>query len=204
MPENVKVIGELAFAGCESLVSVKNAGGVTVIKRQAFEGCRYLVDFTIGANVESIGIGAFWGCEDLKSVTIPGSVTSIGYLAFCDCTSLEAVVFLGKSPSGMEDSCILDSAMKVYYPETYADSYKSIVPDEKFAGSVIEDIPEVETDAEIAAALLPMRVWLKTLKLLQNTVGIVPGHQDLPGFHARKSRNRPMPGFRMHSPCLSC
>ena len=154
VPENVKVIGELAFAGCESLVSVKNAGGVTVIKRQAFEDCHYLSDFTIGANVESIGVGAFWGCESLKSITVPDNVTSIGYLAFCDCTSLETVVFLGKLPNGMEDSCILDSAMKVYYPETDADSYKSIVPDEKFAGFVTEDIPEVETDAEIAAALL--------------------------------------------------
>lgn len=152
--ENVKSIGEGAFAGCERLVSVKNAGGVTVIGREAFDECHSLSDFTIGRNVESIGVGAFWGCEALMSITIPGSASSVGSLAFYECVSLETIAFLGGAPDGLKGSRIFDSATKVYYPEAYADSYKAIVPEEKFAGYVTADIPEIADESQIFAALL--------------------------------------------------
>jgi hypothetical protein len=48
----------------------------------------------------------------------------------------------------------LDSAQKVYYPEAYVDSYKSIVSDGKFAGYVLEGIPEVMKDEDVEAALI--------------------------------------------------
>lgn len=152
--ENIKSIGEGAFAGCERLVSVKNAGGVTDIGREAFDGCYSLSDFTIGRDVKSIGVGAFWGCEALMFITIPESVSSVGSLAFYECTSLETIAFLGGVPDGLQGSRILDSATKVYYPEAYADSYKDIVPEEKFAGYVTADIPEIAAESEIFAALL--------------------------------------------------
>ena len=64
---------------------------VNAIGNNAFNGNSSLISVTIPDSVTSIGSSAFSSCTSLTSITIGGSVTSIGYSAFHNCTSLTEV-----------------------------------------------------------------------------------------------------------------
>ena len=86
LADNV-TIGESAFSGCTSLVTV-NWGGVTDIAQHAFYGCSSLTTATLPESVVSIGSLAFYGCISIESATVPASVRSIGSGVFGDCIGL--------------------------------------------------------------------------------------------------------------------
>jgi len=71
-------IGDSAFEGCTSLISVTVPRSVTSIGNYAFYDCYSLTNVTIGTNVTSIGESAFGVCTSLTSITIPDSVSDIG------------------------------------------------------------------------------------------------------------------------------
>ena len=87
----VRIIGDLAFQGCNALTSISIPNGVTFIGIYAFYGCSGLESITIPDKVTSIGQGAFLGCSSLTSISIPNSVTSIGQGAFLGCSSLTSI-----------------------------------------------------------------------------------------------------------------
>ena len=91
IPNSVTSIGNLAFTGCWSLISINIPSSVTSIGVSVFWGCSSLTSINIPSNVKSIGESAFWGCSSLRSITIPSSVTSIGKSAFYDCSSLTSI-----------------------------------------------------------------------------------------------------------------
>ncbi|MGN1273681.1 MAG: leucine-rich repeat domain-containing protein, partial [Thermoguttaceae bacterium] len=91
IPDGATEIGELAFAGCESLTSVTIPQGVTKIGIGAFIGCKSLTSVTIPQGVTKIKHSAFAGCSSLTSVTLPEGLTEIEAVVFAGCKSLTSI-----------------------------------------------------------------------------------------------------------------
>jgi hypothetical protein len=91
LPASVTQIGEDAFRGCTSLVSITLPASVTQIGGGAFYGCTSLASITLPASVTEIGARAFFDCTSLASITLPASVTEIGEQAFRGCASLASI-----------------------------------------------------------------------------------------------------------------
>jgi hypothetical protein len=80
IPNNVRTIGQSAFANNKQLTSVIIPNGVTTIGMNAFTSCG-LTSITIPNSVTTIDQSAF-GYNQLTTVTIPDSVTTIRAYAF--------------------------------------------------------------------------------------------------------------------------
>ncbi|MDY4574088.1 MAG: leucine-rich repeat domain-containing protein, partial [Intestinibacter sp.] len=76
--KDVKIIGEAAFAGSSTLVTVVIPDGVTEIGPYAFSASEALENVTMSNSLVNIGNYAFNECIDLVNTSIPQSVTSIG------------------------------------------------------------------------------------------------------------------------------
>jgi len=65
--EEIKVteIGDNAFEGCDSLISIKIPSSVTNIGCDAFEDCTSLISINIPSNVIRLGQCAFAGCKNV-------------------------------------------------------------------------------------------------------------------------------------------
>lgn len=122
IPNSVNIIGELAFAHCDSLsynedenakylgnsqnpnlvlievtnkdiTSFKVKDNTKIIYFRAFFDCKNINSIIISESVNSIGEDAFSYCKNLTSITIPKSVYYIGKYAFYNCTALSEVIF---------------------------------------------------------------------------------------------------------------
>ena len=89
--KGVKVIGNEAFAWCDSLTSINIPNSVTTIGDSAFLGCKSLTNINIPNSVTTIGDSAFMFCNSLTSINIPNSVTTIENSAFGGCKSLTSI-----------------------------------------------------------------------------------------------------------------
>ena len=88
-------IPERAFSNSYIIKNIHIPASVTSIGNSAFYGCKSLVsvEFGEGSNLSSIGNWAFQKCTALESITIPASVTEIGGSAFDGCSRLTSVRF---------------------------------------------------------------------------------------------------------------
>lgn len=89
----VTTIGNSAFQGCSTLMSITLPDGVKSIGAKAFRDCNGLFNITIPSSVMSIGDEAFWYCTSLPDITIPNSFKLIGTNVFYNCKLLTSVVF---------------------------------------------------------------------------------------------------------------
>ncbi len=86
---NVKEIGESAFALSTNLTTAKLPDGIQSISNEMFHGCS-LTAIHIPESVTQIGYSAFFEC-DFEEVNIPNSVTKIGFSAFDCCHNLTSI-----------------------------------------------------------------------------------------------------------------
>ena len=115
IPTCVTSIGDNAFLNCFELTKIEIPAGVISIGEGAFDGCRSLTDIEIPAGVTIIGRDAFRGCSSLVSINIPEGVTSIGGDAFRGCSSLTNINIPANVISiGDEAFNICDSLTEMY------------------------------------------------------------------------------------------
>ena len=89
--DNVKSVGEAAFAGCSSMISVL-FGDVEAIGDSAFYNCGVINELELGTSLKLIGEFAFVSGSTYIAFSIPASVESIGKGAFISCGSEEFIV----------------------------------------------------------------------------------------------------------------
>lgn len=87
-PAGLTNVGSLAFAGCSGLASVSMQDSVTHIGEQAFVVCTQLTDIWLSENITDISDAAFMGCSRLTEIPLPGSLTNLEFDAFSGCTNL--------------------------------------------------------------------------------------------------------------------
>ncbi len=113
---NVRAIGQDAFRGADSLISVTMQGSlqeisigafrrcgalakvimpdtVTAIDSFAFEECGSLTAINLSRSLITLGNGAFYCCYSLRQVSLPEGLISLGEGAFTLCSSLETLRF---------------------------------------------------------------------------------------------------------------
>ena len=117
--KGVKVIGNGAFFGCESLVNINIPNSVTTIGEEAFVSCDSLTSINIPNSVTTIGKGAFGWCDSLTSINIPNSVTTIGKDAFSYCNSLTSINIPNSVTTiGKDAFCYCDSLTNINIPNS--------------------------------------------------------------------------------------
>ncbi len=89
--KSVTVIGENAFQGLESLVSVKLPESIVEIENGAFANCTGLKSVKLPAKIIKIPETAFYRCAALKTVNLPDGVTKIEAHAFYGCAVLNNI-----------------------------------------------------------------------------------------------------------------
>ncbi|MBQ9408401.1 MAG: leucine-rich repeat domain-containing protein, partial [Clostridia bacterium] len=87
----VVAIGENAFAGRDTLVSVTLPSSVVSIGAGAFADCPRFESLNCQETLDSIGDGAFAGCTSLKQLVLPQELSYLGAGAFYRCESLEEI-----------------------------------------------------------------------------------------------------------------
>ena len=90
---SLEEIGVKAFYTCDSLKDIVFPKSLKVIDKKAFWICDNLksISFEEGAVIEVIDEEAFLCCESLKKVTLPSSIRRLGINAFSRCEKLEKV-----------------------------------------------------------------------------------------------------------------
>lgn len=92
-------IGKYAFNGSKKLNSVVGANNVKVIGENAFANCSgFTGEFIVPENVETIGANAFMRMSGVSKMTLPETVKSIGTYAFANMSALTEI----NIPNGVE------------------------------------------------------------------------------------------------------
>lgn len=91
IPTSVTSIGDMAFNGCTTLMTIDIPDSVTYIGWRTFQGCTSLTDITLPNSVSQINEHAFSGCSALTSINLPSAITCIGDYAFYGCSRLDDV-----------------------------------------------------------------------------------------------------------------
>lgn len=94
LPNTLKVIGDGAFMGCESLTNITIPNSVDVLGQFAFAYCLRLEDVVLPSNIDTIQSYTFAGCTILKNINTSAikhfaaySFTSSTYLTNVDLSS---------------------------------------------------------------------------------------------------------------------
>lgn len=97
IPDDIEKIGEGAFSGNTTLVSVNIPSSVKEIGYNAFEDCTALQHISIPNGTTTIGDAAFSGCTNLTKVSFGRNVKTLGSGIFVNCPQLQKVDISSKN-----------------------------------------------------------------------------------------------------------
>ena len=119
VPQDLKHIGEKAFAGCMSLTTVDLPQELTHIGREAFTMCEGLITVDLPQRLSRMEFNAFSKCKRLTAVYIRQGLSCIDEGAFASCSGLTTVQLpegLREIKSGAFRVCI--SLTTVRFPQS--------------------------------------------------------------------------------------
>ena len=91
LPNTVQSFGEGAFAICNTLTTVNIPEGITELPVGCFGYCPKLTTFTLPSSLKTIGKMAFYGCSGMTTITLPEGLQTIGEMAFFECSKLTEI-----------------------------------------------------------------------------------------------------------------
>lgn len=94
-PESLRMIGEKAFANCNTLTELDVPDTVVYIDEGAFVNCTNLAKMNMSSNVKYLMANTFYGCTALKDFVWESDVKLIGKETFAYCESLSEFDFIG-------------------------------------------------------------------------------------------------------------
>ncbi len=113
IPEEITVIGEMAFEG-STMSKVVLHEGVTDIGSSAFRSAD-ITEVTLPSTLKTIGNAAFYFCKNLKSIAFPASLTDIGDNAFSGTGISEVIV--PKTVKKIGNRAFYNSFITVFLPK---------------------------------------------------------------------------------------
>lgn len=135
-------IGEMAFAGCSSLLSVSFINDVDLLGDYAFYGCTSLEKADFFGSCYEIGDYAFYGCTRLSSFTFPDGLEVLGQYAFTNCTALKKInvaagAKLTSITAGALNGCNYVNAFTVEDGNKYLSAYDGVLYDKTMTRLVL-------------------------------------------------------------------
>lgn len=97
-PDDVHIIEEEAFFGCDNLKEVifSFSSECRVLGKKSFANCPNLKKIRFSNNLLLIGESAFENCIALSKIRFPNSLREIKEKAFLNCINLKEIFFLGR------------------------------------------------------------------------------------------------------------
>lgn len=92
IPEGIEIIGEMAFAKNETIVTMILPDSIKIIEEEAFSDCIMLQKINLPKNISYIGKSAFENCAKLMKVELPPNIDTIHKATFSRCQSLSDVI----------------------------------------------------------------------------------------------------------------
>lgn len=137
VPDEIKVIGEEAFAGNDNLIKVRIDGKVEKIGIRAFADCDNLRTIEVGDSVEEIDTAAFSNNKALVNVSLGANVKKLGSGVFAGSSRLDSL-------SLSEDNTYLYYGDGILYDDERTIIY-ALMPDfEKAAFTVPGTVTEMK------------------------------------------------------------
>lgn len=127
-PQNLKTIGNYAFAYGYALKGVEIPASVTLVARNSFYYCTGLKSFTFPEGITTVATEVLYGCSALEEVFIPASVTAINSKAFYDCSNLKAIHNYALTPQTMDEDKVKNvnkHTCYLYVPIDRIDLYRT-------------------------------------------------------------------------------
>ena len=116
IPDDVKEIGEEAFAGNDYLVKVNIDSNVEKVGYRAFADCDNLRTVKIGDSVKELSVAAFVNDKELKNVSIGTGLREIGSGVFAGCSGLSELSLSEDNPYLFYSNGVLyDDEQKILY-----------------------------------------------------------------------------------------
>ena len=144
-PENLRVIGEWAFAYSPSIETVKLGENVKSILDLAFAKDTKLREIELNEGLETIGMQAFSYCEAMPNIVLPSTIENIGKEAFSHMTELESIQIKNPVPPVLSENIVMDEEydeIKLIVPGGSVDAYKAAPIWKRF--QIVADTSEVQ------------------------------------------------------------
>ena len=117
LPDNVKSIGERAFAYCFNLESISLPSGLETIGEEAFYMDK-IHHLSLPTGLKTVGASAFAWNFELYDLYIPSSIESIDANAFYLCPALQTIIYRGQTPIEIpENAFYLYENINLFLPD---------------------------------------------------------------------------------------